>query len=109
MAAARAILQTAVTIASGGTESGAAASSGLRLIGVGIPAAFTGANVSVQLSYDGGDTYYAWTDAGAAISMPVAVSSVLDCWPYPQCTHAKVVSDGAEGAARTVQLIFGEV
>lgn len=101
------VATASVTIASGETTSTPAEIDGARLIGIGVPSAFTGTSLTVELSYDG-ETYLPWSDAGAAVELSVAASSLLDCWPYPAARYVRVVSNSAEAADRTLSVAYGE-
>lgn len=94
-----------VTIANGATVSSAVNTIGRAVHGVSLPAAFTGTAISFQTSADG-TTYQGLYDAaGSLISVTVtqarnyAIPSSIEAWPY-----FKVVSNAAEGGARTIQI-----
>lgn len=104
------------TIANGATVSdalfmGASPNPDGGLAGFVMPAAFTGASVTFQVSLDD-STYQALYDsANSQISITVSASrtyalkqdvrSALQPWPY-----VKIVSASAEGGARTIPAIY---
>ena len=97
-------------IANGQTVGGVISMPALgRLSGIQIPAAFTGTAISFQVSMDN-VTFGTFKQGGAAVSITVAVSDCVDvlgaypgltAWPY-----VKVVSNAAEGGARTLNYVL---
>lgn len=92
-----------LTIANGATVSDAMQISEFAALGLVMPAAFTGASVSFQVSHDG-TTYQALYDTtNNLVSLTVAVSrsydlpAALSAWRF-----FKVVSASAEGADRSL-------
>lgn len=99
-----------VNIASGGTVSGAAHLGGSSLIGIVMPAAFTGATITFQTSHDG-TTYQVLRD-GYGTSVTVTVAQGLNIsmgnfihflmgWEY-----LKIVSASAETRTGGTDLIL---
>lgn len=97
-----------VTIAGGATASSAAYLEDFVLCGFITPAAFTGTSVTFQGSLDNSTftTIYDYTNTVIGVSTVVTSRAyslnVIDFlgWPY-----IKIVSNGAEGAARDVILL----
>lgn len=104
------------TIANGAQTSGAIRippnQSGLSLLcGLSMPAAFTGTTMTFTVSTDAGTTFNAlYDDTGTQISVTVAASRYIRLIPslFAGIDHLKIVSGSAEGAARTVGLVFAE-
>lgn len=89
-------------------SNGQSASAALNLLsttlcGLYLPAAFTGANITFQGSYDG-TNFFAVKKDGAAVSVAFAASSYIVLQPsdFAGLNQIKVVSDGTEGASRTI-------
>lgn len=101
------------TIANGASLSDAVVLNGQTLVAIAMPAAWTAATLSFQVSYDGGTTYQEMFDtAGAAISYTVgaaqfhAVDPVL--WFGVHRLKVRSGTAGAavnQGAARVINLI----
>lgn len=96
-----------VVIANSAQLSGAANLTGLRLAGIVMPAAFTGAALTFEVSHDG-TTYQElyWNDIAYSVTVAAAknVSLTMNAfWPWQ---YVKVKSDSAEGAERTLTLIL---
>lgn len=91
------------TIASGQTVSAAIPTKGLALVGIQLPAAFTGTAISFQGSVDG-TTYQAVksTTSGSALSYTVAQGTyaAIDPTPFQGLAYIKLVSGTSEGADR---------
>jgi hypothetical protein len=96
------ILLGTLTIASGGTASGAieVGDKPIRSLVIAAPAALTGV-VSVQVSLDAGVTWKYLTSGGADIQIAAARCVVVDCVGYDQ---VRVFSSAAEGGARAFVL-----
>lgn len=95
-----------LTIANGATKSDAFDNRNCEHAGVVIPAAFTGASISFEVSADGA-TYQALYDTSdALVSQNVTqgrsydLPNALDGWPF-----FKIVSASAEGAARSIVVV----
>jgi hypothetical protein len=98
-----------VTIANGQSISNAADLQSGHLLGFALPAAFTGATITFQVSVDGLTYQALHTPANAAISFTVTqaksygftadIISEMSNWRY-----IKFVSVSAEGAARDIAL-----
>src|SRR3954463_4432954 len=100
--------ETTVTIASGATLSGAADLSGYTLVGLIMPAAFTGTSITFSMSDDAG-TFYAITNAGGtALSATVAASKCILVTPgdFVGIRHLKLTSGSTEGGSRIIKLIM---
>ena len=100
--------QSAATIASGQTASSAVDLAGTALVGISLPAAFTGTALtfSAALTVDG--TYQSVRDgAGNAISKTVAQGQYIPIDPalFHGVRFLKVTSGSAEGADRVVTLV----
>ena len=98
-----------VVIDSGETVSEAGDIAQARLVGIVIPAAFTGTALTFQVSADGTTYQGLYDDAGSAVSLTVAQGrtysfKVDDLGCLSQWRYIKVVSGSAEGADRTVGL-----
>lgn len=96
-----------VTIASGGTASGAARLDRAVPVGLITPAALTGTALTFQASADGTTYVPVYTTAGAAVSATVAASRYvpLDPATFRGALYLKVVSGSAEAADRAITLI----
>ena len=95
--------QKSTIIANGATVSAPVYLGDKLPVSLQMPAAFTGATVSFQGSYDG-VTYQAINTGGAAYSETVAASKnvVLDPSAFLGFRYMKIVSASAEGADRTI-------
>lgn len=95
------------TILSGQTASDAIDLSGCELVGLIMPAAFTGTSIKILSSPTLGGTYQNIYPSGADYSMTVAASknipvenlAIMAGWRF-----IKLVSSGAEGADRSITL-----
>lgn len=94
----------ATTIANGATTSAAIPTKGLTLVGVQLPAAFTGTTITFTGSVDG-TTYQAVksTTSGTALSYTVAQGTyaAIDPIPFYGLAFIKLVSGSSEGGARS--------
>lgn len=95
------------TIPSGEATSGAIPTGGRVILGLVMPAAFTGASITFTVSHDG-TTYQAlYDESNTQVSVTVAASrsyqlpDALAAWPY-----FKIVSASNEGAARTLYVVM---
>lgn len=98
------LVTAAASIANGQTVSAAIPTKGLTLVGVQLPAAFTGVAMTFQGSVDG-TTYqpvYS-TISGTALSYTVAQGHyvAVDPVPFYGLAYIKLVSGTAEGGARS--------
>ena|SRR3990167_3423606 len=96
------------TIANGATSSGAIPNAGWAIASVVTPSAFTGTAISFTVSDGQNGTFSALYDkTGTLVSVPTAASRATDLpaelMPHP---WMKIVSNAAEGAARTLTLRF---
>ena len=98
------MIQTAVTIASGQTTSPAIVNNGLSLVGIQLPAAFTGTAISFLASVDG-ITFQPIYDtvSGTALSYTVAQGHYVAINPqdFYGVVQFKIVSGSSEAAARS--------
>lgn len=98
-----------VTILSGGTVSDEAPVHS-AIIGIVMPAAFTGTALTFQGSADGQLFQQVFDDTGAALSVTVAAGRCvgLDTKALPLASWAfiKLVSNAAEGADRVITLCY---
>jgi len=95
-------------IASGGTDSNILNSLGRTLVALRFPAAFTGATISFKVSNEADGTFLPLYDkAGTLIAITATdgahVSLPSDLY---SCRYIKIISAGAEGAARSIEAIF---
>lgn len=100
---------SAVTIANGVATSSAIATKGLTLVGVQLPAAFTGTTLTFTGSVDG-VTYqpvYS-TISGTALSYTVAQGHyvAVDPIPFYGLAYIKLVSGSSEGGARSFSVLL---
>lgn len=93
-------------IANGQQESGALSLNGLALVGIFIPAAFTGTALTFTVCDTLAGTYVPLksTISGTALSYTVAVSGfyAIDPKDFQGVQYLKIKSGSAEGAARTL-------
>ncbi len=81
------------------------------LCALSMPAAFTGTAITFQVSIDGGTTWNAlYDDTGTLVTVTVAASRHIRLIPslFAGLDHIKLVSGSAEGAARSIGLVFAE-
>jgi hypothetical protein len=98
-------------IASGQTVSGAIDLKGLSLVGVHLPASFTGTTLTFQAAETLAGSFGAVYKDGADLSVAVAAGKyvVLNPADFAGVRFLKVVSGSAEGAARTLTLAIRPV
>lgn len=100
---------SSVTIGSGSTTSDETPVLG-SLIGVVMPATFTGTAISFLGSADGITYQPVYNDGGTQVSVPVAASRAIGLDTYALAlsswAYLKVVSNASEGGARTIQFCF---
>jgi hypothetical protein len=100
-----------VAIANGLTTSGALDLADNTLLGIMMPAAFTGTTLTFTASADG-VTYAALYDStGAAVSVTVSTSRYIYIDPviFAGVRYVKIVSGSAESGARTLALVVRPV
>lgn len=103
------MLKQTVTIASGASTSSETESLGLMLVGIEMPASFTGTELAIYAGHTSGATVAAYEDTGGAITAQVGASRYVDmAWAKLVAKYLRVVSNGTEEADRTVTLVFGE-
>lgn len=98
-------LQTASpVIANGQTASGAISTAGLSLVGIKLPAAFTGTTLTFTACDTLGGTYVPVYNSAGVVSYTVAASRyvAIDPKDFQGISFLKIVSGSAEGAARTL-------
>lgn len=97
----------AVSIPISTTTSVAIPTRGFALVGVQLPAAFTGTTLTFQVSFDG-TTYQPVyvTTTGTALSYTVAQGHyvAVDPTPFQGATYIKLVSGSSEAAARSFSI-----
>jgi len=95
-----------VTIANGQQSSSVIKMGGMALVGVFIPASFTGTAITFEACDTESGTYVPVksTTSGTALSYTVAVSGyyAIDPAPFNGISFLKIKSGSAEGAARTL-------
>jgi hypothetical protein len=101
-----AVDSVSVTIASGQTESGAVDLHGMNLVGIMMPAAFTGTSVTFKGSLDGVTYNDLYNTDGTALSVTVAADRFILIVPsdFAAVRYLKLVSGSSEGAERTITL-----
>lgn len=100
------IVEIPVVIAINGTVSGIALLHGLTVVGIGMPAAFTGTAITLQAG-DADGTYRAVNViGGTAVSLTVAADKyiALDPATLRGIERLKLVSGNTETAARTITI-----
>lgn len=101
------IPNASASIASGQTASSVIQLNGFSLVGVLLPAAFTGTAMTFQASVDGTNFFVVKsTISGSSLSYTVAQGNyyAIDPVPFYGIHYLKIVSGTAEGAARTLTL-----
>lgn len=96
------LVQAPVSIANSGTASAAILCNGLSLVGIQLPATFTGTALTFQVSVDG-TTYQSLYNASGAVSYTVAEGRFYAINPqdFYGVVYLKIVSGSSEGAARS--------
>lgn len=98
------LVVAATSIASSGTTTPAIATQGLSLVGIQLPATFTGTTITFQGSVDG-TTYQVIksTTSGTSLSYTVAQATyvAIDPTPFYGLKYIKLVSGSTEGGARS--------
>ena len=92
-----------VLIANGGTVSAAVQTNGLLATAILLPAAMTGANLSFQ-AHDGAGNYKAVNGISIALTVSNWMPLTLD-QSIAIGEDFKIVSDGAEGAERSLKVM----
>ena len=97
-----------VTISSGGTKSNALDVGGHGLVGMIMPAAFTGTSVTFEGSWDGTNFFPIYNTDGTQFSATVSTSRLIAFAPsdFVSCRLVKIVSSSTEGADRVINLII---
>lgn len=93
-----------VTIASGATASGAFPTYGYRLLAVETPGTLTGTAFALHGANHETATYKAMVDDNGAVSVAAAANQIVQFPEYVLTPWMKIVSNGAEGAARTLRV-----
>lgn len=103
---ARLCYDLSVVIASGQTSSGAVDLQGTTLVGIQLPATFTGTALTFTAATAIGGTYQAVYSSGSAYSVTVAQGKfiALDPSVFAGIRFIKIVSGSSEGGARTLEL-----
>lgn len=96
-----------VTITGGSTTSGVFTTQGLGLVGLAMPATFTGTTMSFQGSDDGSNYLALYNVSGTALSITVAASRLILFSPgdLVGVQFLKLVSGSTEGSDRVIQVI----
>ena len=99
----KSLIQGQTTIAASGTTSAAINMNGLSLVGIFIPAAFTGTTLTFTGSPDAA-TYYPVKNSSGAVSYTVTTSEYIAINPqdFYGLQYIKIVSGSTEGSARTL-------
>lgn len=94
-----------LTIASGASTSSSVEIDDRLPVGLQMPSALTGTSYSVQVSYDG-TTFATLYASGSAVSITHTNSAIERLVPadFAMAKHIRFVSDGTEGAGRTLTL-----
>ncbi len=100
-----------VTIANGATLSSAVDLDGLGLVGIIMPAAFTGATIGFMVSPDNSTFTDLYTTANTIIAMSVTQGRAyaMQAGDLAGFRYLKIKSASSEGAARTLTLLTREV
>jgi hypothetical protein len=95
-------------IASSATTSDAINLAGMNLVGLVMPAAFTGTTVTFQASVDGTNYFDVYNTAGTQLSVTVGTSQYICLWPSDLASikNLKLVSGATEAAARSITLVM---
>lgn len=106
-------LTDTVTIANGATTSAALAMQASRIpLAILIPAAMTGTAITFQASNDGGVNYYPvyFESTLYSVTIPTAATRhiALDRRAFEGVRLVRLISNGTEGALRTIGVISGE-
>lgn len=99
---------TTATIANGQTTSSAIDLSGTTLVGIQLPASFTGTSLTFQAATTAGGTYQTVIDgSGTTISRAISQGRYLTLNPidFAGIQFLKVVSSASEGGQRNLELI----
>lgn len=102
------LTESAVTILSGATVSSILSTSGMTLVGIQVPAAFTGTVITVQASDSATGSFFPVYNSAGALSYTVAPSRwlVIDPKDFIGLQFIKLVSGTAEAADRAVNLML---
>lgn len=103
------LLQSTTSISNAGTVSTAVNTGGAVLVGIQMPAAFTGTALTFQAATGPSATYQQVVDSsGSAISYTVAAGKyvAVDPTKFHGVQYLKVVSGSAEGGARSLTLML---
>lgn len=96
------------TIASSAQESSAIACGGMALVGIYLPAAFTGTALTFEACTTVGGTYQPVFNSAGAVSYTVAQGNyyAIDPKDFQGIQFLKIKSGTAEGAARTLNCVL---
>ena len=103
------VVATTATIAISTTTSAAIQMQGLSLVGIQLPAAFTGTALTFQVSVDGVTYQPLYTStSGTALSYTVAAGHYVAINPqdFYGANYIKIISGSSEAAARTLSVIL---
>lgn len=103
----RVFISQTVTIASSATTSGSADLQGLGLVGLIMPAAFTGTTMSFQVSIDNSTFYDLYNTNNTLVSMAVTQGRAYSFVPGDLLgyRYIKVKSGSTEGGSRVITLV----
>jgi hypothetical protein len=98
-----------VTVAASGTDSTGGFGDGLKLVGIAMPAALTSTTLTLKCSTDGSTWKTHVDDLGVAVTIPCAASQYINVfWLGVVAPYVQLVMGSAEGAARTITLVFAD-
>lgn len=97
-----------VTIASGATASGAFKTYGYRLLAVETPGTITGTALALHGANHEAATFKAMVDDNGAVSVAAAANQIVQFPEYVLTPWMKIVSNGAEAAARSFRIYLAE-
>ncbi len=97
-----------VKIESGATTSSSQDLGAQGLVGIIMPAAFTGTAITFQGSMDNVTFTSLYNSNNSAYSITVSASRYYILWPadFLGCRSVRIVSNGAEGALREITLVM---
>ena len=99
---------TNAIIANGQTTSGAVDLAGTSLVGIQMPATFSGATITFQVATSLGGTYQTMIDgSGTTVTRTVSQGKYVMLSPadFAGIQFLKIVSSASEGAQRTLELV----
>lgn len=97
---------TTVTIANGGTTSGAVDVSGFTHVTIVMPSAWTTATLGVEVSNALAGTYVPLHDSSGAVAITIAASQAITL-DIQSLIFIKLKASASQAAARTITLLLG--